>query len=442
MPDGQRRGPRRILSSPTTITVRPAATSLPSWVPNPGQFTHASLTTPRLEISPFYAAGGTFGGNQGEDALFNTWNGGAYVPTIGTLGSMFYWGGGHYGYYGDDILRFDIETRAFSRWLTVSPYAVTIANGTSIPDDTGHVRGTINGGFTAGEAAGFVGPAPIHTYSLLQYLSPAMGGAAPLGSFMVVTNESTGVKINPAVFLLDLNTKVWTRPFSLVANPSGINSLHGSTCIDTKRNVVWYAGGEERYAHRVNINGNVDSIFTGQFSNYAGSFVSEAMINYIPSLDCLFAVSQGTTIPNYWGIDLSSSPTATSSTSACTRHQLSIANPTLDPLYRAGNTVGGGGQWWEVVDNKITVARPISSTVVAIFQLTPPAPPANWKTAQWTWSRVDLTPKLPTDDYSWHGGGTNGLYSKMRYISAIKSILYGPYRSDTKVVACRHPDWI
>jgi hypothetical protein len=327
--------------------------------------------------------------------------------------------------------------------MAVSPYAQTVADGGSIPNDNTFLRHTNDGNYILAENAGQVAPIAIHTYNSFNYLAPADGGDSPLGSIVLGMMESTGGKITVMrPYRLNLNTKVWTRGpiFPFQVNSGGILPLHNSMCWDSVRRVFWHGGGESRNLNRVDLTNNVVTEARGTFGNYVGSFMSEAFLVYHPGLDILIGGSQGTDYPLLWGIDLSTSPTATSSVTSLTRHQITQANTTQAPYYSPGNLPSQHG-WAEFVGNDMYMVMPTDgqygSGLPAIHRLTPPTPLSNWKTSAWTWSKETL---------SGQSGETANLmqgdfFSKVRYVPALKCLIYST-RSDYKAVAARHSSWV
>lgn len=76
----------------------------PAWLPAIGTVADISLNT----LSSVQGASNA-------SAIWSAWSGGAWAPWWGDLGSMAFEGGGHSNGYDNDVYRYDVATRSFSK---------------------------------------------------------------------------------------------------------------------------------------------------------------------------------------------------------------------------------------------------------------------------------------------------------------------------------------
>jgi hypothetical protein len=147
-------------------------------------------------------SGGTIGGNEGCSAVIDDWNSGSFDQARNRL---LLWGGGHQGYYGNEIYAIDLDTLTTTR-LTDPSYDLDGAGSQGDVCGESHENGTQ--------------PASRHTYDGLLYVPPrpdvTTHPANPYG-MLVVTGEGdecgTGVGSN--------NASIWTFNFSNAAGTAG-----------------------------------------------------------------------------------------------------------------------------------------------------------------------------------------------------------------------------
>lgn len=147
----------------------------------------------------------TIAGHTGPSAIMNGWGGGALDTDSSRL---LVWGGGHQGYYGNEVYGFSLKSLTWSR-LTI-PSSTTNWNQTSSPDVL--PDGT---------------PAACHTYNSLQYL-PGKGFA--IFGALFCSDAALGIANG---WLLDLSKQnpdsfgKWKR--SLKPSPS---NSYGASAVD------------------------------------------------------------------------------------------------------------------------------------------------------------------------------------------------------------------
>ncbi len=214
----------RLSSAPTAVVV----TDSPSWLPAPGQFASVSLAN-ATSVDPCPDQRCRYSGTEGFASLWTVWNGGVYASALGAMGSMLFFGGGHFSYDGNHVIAYDVATRRWSRLNEpgdFNTYASGDSNATNVLVDA-------DGSFPDGT------PYPNHTNMGCEYLPPEAGGGR-LGSYVFVGHEQTGVRIaHSNLWLFDLERRSWTRWRLPVA---GANLL--SICYDSNRRGLWYCNAD------------------------------------------------------------------------------------------------------------------------------------------------------------------------------------------------------
>ena len=153
----------------------------------------------------------SYSANEGQSGVIDDWNGGAFATGYGSMGALIAWGGGHSGYYGNEVYAFDLATQA---WVRVSEPV----QSPSCNQDTGELQ---NGS-----------PCAAHTYDYVDY-HPGTNSFILLGS---ASNHNVGGDGAPVVHLFDFDTKTWRRGASN-AYPGGLTGA--SSAYDSSRDTFW-----------------------------------------------------------------------------------------------------------------------------------------------------------------------------------------------------------
>ena len=169
---------------------------------------------------------------------FAIWTSGCYAKDDGAFGSMVFCSGGDGDYWGNEVYKFSLETRKWTR---------ECARSTGLSGD----RADPGFDTTWGEHLSPGGDPPPqpgvpHNYDQVEYL-PAHLGGGPRGSFMFCTRTVVyrvrGFR-HPHVF--DLQAKAWRRGSAkpgIVAY--GAQNDAPSWCFDSRRNRFWGIKGGE-----------------------------------------------------------------------------------------------------------------------------------------------------------------------------------------------------
>jgi hypothetical protein len=164
--------------------------------------------------NPVYPSMPQWTGNNGHACVIECWNGGAFATRLGTKGSLLAWGGGHAGYYGNEVYAFDMQSRLWTRLSNPYPTPSFPVTDGIWPDGS---------------------PGVPHTYAQVGYHA----GTNSLVSTQTEKNNLGGGVV-PMVVFFDLTTKTWRRgPIA----PSHIQ-YGGWAVYDISRDAWWTEGGD------------------------------------------------------------------------------------------------------------------------------------------------------------------------------------------------------
>lgn len=207
-----------------TTQVSCGSEDLSSWIPAPGTFADVSLNRPS-DVNPCPGGGCAYSGTEGQSGVFEDWTSGVFAPELGALGSYVCWGGGHKGYAGNEVYRWDVESRLWMR----------MGNPSSFSDAPGNIAA--DGSFPDGK------PAAPHTYHTLGIRDSVYGGG-PNGSLIQATLpacDANGNGRSGAWWQFNFATATWSK----FVDSSGVSAgtLGFKTMIQEPNGHCWWFGG-------------------------------------------------------------------------------------------------------------------------------------------------------------------------------------------------------
>jgi hypothetical protein len=375
-----------------------AAVPVPTWLPASGSV--ASLGVSLLSsVDPYPVFPGTYQ-KGGFGNILDAWGGSAYAPELGNLGSILLFNGGDADYWGNEVVRFDFETRT---WTRLSEPYLGIPVGSQNAYQDASYGGTYNATTGLHEAGQ---PAVSHNYDTIQWIPPST--AHPKGMLVNLPRINcygTTQPMYPCYF--DIQTRTWDIGPSARQLSGSLNTA--STIYDSARGRIWYRGDGTQSA--------VAYVNTGSLAHTAvsaGSFVGydHACSARDPVRDLWLTVGypNGTNQPaQMQGMNLAN---PSGSFVTCT-----LSGPSL-PLYSVGF------DWCPDEDAGYAYFR---TDPQAVYKFTPGAADATALTATWTVTRIAL------------GGATISAtnyetYSKWRWASGIGAFYL--------LTSINHPVWI
>lgn len=315
-------------------------------------------------LDPCPARDCSYSAVEGVSAVMNDWNGGAFATGYGDAGGLVVFGGGHNGYFGNELYVFDIGTLSWAR--ATDPVDNPVCNQTT---------GELQDG----------SPCSAHTYDYVDY-HPGTNSFVELGS---ASNHEAGGGGSPRVHLFSFDTNQWRAGDDTYDN--FLSHTGASSAYDPTRDVFWVVPAYNRpfAMYDPNANGGL-----GAWTQYNDFNIDiDALSAVDPIRDILVT------------LDCSGSHTVIV-------HDLK--NPT-DPGVtvttvgdRALEDSNSPGFEWDPVTEQF-VGWQGGAEVYTLEA------GADWRQDPWTWLRVDAAPsntETPGD------ANPNGTYSRFRYIPA------------------------
>jgi len=306
----------------------------------------------------------SWSGIEGQAAVLDDWNGGAFATRYGTKGGYIVWGGGHRGYYGNEIYVFDIEQL---KWVRVTePVENPVCN---------YNEGELQDG----------SPCSPHTYDYVDY-HPGTNSFVKLGS---TSNHDEGGGGSPRVHLFSFDTGKWRRG---ARRPDFADQTGASSAYDPKRDVFWFLGPFNNWFSSYDPNANGGA---GAWTNHQRYNIEiDAVAAIDPERD-LYVVVEGRVTKQVIVFDLKRPG-----------DRPVVVQTSGDRTIQ--NSKGHGFEW-----------DPVSKAFVgwaggtSVYVLRPPS--GDWRTGTWQWTRVDAA---PTNKVNPGEPNRNGTYSRWRYVPA------------------------
>ena len=365
-----------------TVTVTQAQTQTqtqtghpaPSWALSlqEGKWSAVSLNTvadvdPKKDpnINPNYPNAAPWNGIEGVSGVINDWTGGAFATGYGSYGALIVWGGGHQGYYGNEVYAFDLGTRMWKRLSDPYPN----------PQFTSLTPDYPLGLFPDGT------PTAAHTYEFVDYHP----GSNSFIDFRGSGDNLGGYDVSGA-YMFSFDSLTWRHG---PIDPKTHSSSGGWSAYDSSRDVFWvhpgfYTGNAALAKFDPNV-ANADGTY-GAWTDYAFKIpASYAVAARDPVNDVILAAGTLGLV----GIDLK--------------------NPNGDAItLTTGGSVqslsGRSGWDWSPVRQAF-----IFWSGAGVYEVKQSG--SNWKTAQWMWTNLTNSGNTVTPDY-----GVNGVYSRFRLV--------------------------
>lgn len=334
----------------------------------PGHWAAVSLNT-MADVNPCPGDNCSYSALEGQAAITDNWNGGAYATGFSNRGGLVLFGGGHGAYYGNEIYVFNLDTL---RWVRVSePVENPVCN------------------YSVGELQDG-SPCSAHTYDYVQY-HPATNSFIELGS---ASNHDRGGGGAPMVHLFSFDTGTWRRG-SGSNFPNFISMTGASSAYDPNRDVFWvlpaYSSRFMQYDPNANNGG-------GQWTPHSVFDIDIDAMSAIDPVRDIFVTLDSRGTQSVIVHDLKNP-------SARGVFVTTIGDKALESAQKPGF------EWDPVVEKFVSWGGG-----AAVYTLTPPT--GDWATGTWVWERIDPAPGnsvVPTSP------NENGTYSRFRYAPAVNA---------------------
>jgi len=277
------------------LAVGSTSGTLPSWLPPSGQIKSVGVNTLATAAPPLpFNPGPSYASN-----VVAPWCGMVIASTYGAYGSIVIYGGGHGDYYGNEVYRYDIDTRSWSRITdpTPPPYYPVVSGtqtGAYYVDD---VYGEYWAN-SAGTAVRTGQPSSSHTYGRLLWCPPGSFGADPAGYLvdpMTVAHVPIGGRSAAYLHYVPLSTPVWTRGNQFPTTVIG-NGAYGPALYDSSRNrIANFSNGNDfitfygYYNCATGVTGTIN-ITGGQAGASAGTRSYNSIAAYDSSADLYYVI--------------------------------------------------------------------------------------------------------------------------------------------------------
>lgn len=342
-----------------------------------GQWVAVSNNT-IADVDPCPARDCSYSAVSGQSAVIDDWNGGAFASGYAgldeqnTLGGLVVWGGGHRGYYGNEIYVFNLQTQNWER--------VTDPVNDPVCD---FVYGEYQGG----------SPCTAHTYDYVDY-DPATNSFVMLGSASLHDKGGTGAEW-PHLF--DFDTKTWIR-----GETHSLGGLEGaSSAYDAKRGLFWVLPAYDKILSSYDPSAPSGSQWT---EYYRFNIPIDAVTEIDPVRDLLVTLEHRES-GNVYVHDLNN-PNAGATV-------VNLVEGSANAFDIRSQDMAGLA--WDPV-NQFFVAWAGGPT---IYTLTPPPVGSDWKTENWTWD-IAILPNNTVDPGT---ESANGTYGRFRYASTVNAFI-------------------
>jgi hypothetical protein len=302
-------------------------------------------------------------GSEGQNGMLDDWTGGIFASEEGELGGLVVWGGGHRGYYGNEVYFFDLKTRKWSR-KSEPTVGQTIGDPSTFDLDT--------------ETCLYYDGNPVaqHTYDAITYIPTTRQFFLPQLADIASENPGNPDKDCGSTHGMTFNftNSTWTK----LEQPTPTTRKYNITEYDKKRNAVWVwrntygRGGLAKY-----------DVVSGQWTTYnpddiAPQAHSTGAID--PERDLLVvAIFEYAKKAGMHVKDLAYPDTK--------RFAL---NTTGDTEIEDASNALLGFEWVPSLGKFVAW-----SSGSSLYYLTPPA--KDWQTAPWVWKKVTLKGIAPPD---------------------------------------------
>ena len=336
----------------------------------PGHWAAVSLNTLR-DVNPCPGGSCSYSAVEGQAAVLDDWNGGAFATRYGARGGYIVWGGGHNGYFGNEVYVFSLDTL---RWNRLSePVANPVCN-----QATGELQDS--------------SPCAAHTYDYLDY-HPGTNSFVELGS---ASNHNVGGAGSPRVHLFNLDTRHWRAGAENYAN--FLTHTAASSAYDPSRDVFWLVPTYNRPFAQYDPNANNGA---GTWRQYSDVNVELDHVSAIDPTRDLFVTLDPRGSDHVIVHDLTNP-------SAAAVNVTTTGDQTLQ-------TSGGAAGWeWDPVSHKFVGWMGGSY----VFTLTPPT--GAWRTGTWTWERVQAASSNTVQPTA---PNANGTYGRWRYVPSANAFI-------------------
>lgn len=398
------------------------------WMPGPGQITNVNQNSASdVDIEKGVAAPGHwyngFYGANSFGGMTYSWNGAVWAPGYSADGALAFFGGGHGANIGCFSYFFDITSRMWKQvgaernlpevddWSGGHPYdaAKDKRDPTWLDYDYNGSKLIILG----------------HQYAAVNYLSPAEGGAAGVGSLLAPnaeTDQTAGHAARWGSWAFSLKDGQMTRTRA-DAPTDGVGSGQLFSIKDTVNKKIWYFKHGQSVAHYLDlIEPNPRPLHDIGVAVEPGAPNDGYMVVY--DVTWLFVPEAKAALAFLGGVKVNSGMAVVMADLASGSPVMAAVNIPSHPGGETGFAHGAPNvaAAWDSKRHRIVLYEGMGDSFTHV--LTPSS--VDFRTATWTWSRESYTGKPPANGLGVVGEATSlqSPWGRFRYVPTLDVFLW------------------
>lgn len=363
-----------------------------------------TLASQEPQIPPGAPKGLRYG--RGFRGILAEYSGAVFADGYSRLGAIVIHGGGHAGWWGNDVHVGDLATLTWRRILDPSPETLAPNYKTAI----GKPKNRLN------QYLADLTPCVVHNYACPQYLPPSWGASGPLGAYMKLTADAHSKHVFAEK--VDLANPSWD-PIT-TESKAGVHeglAFYPMTARDDSRKCFYVAQARQLstdHYWRIDKDGTVTKVTGGGM----GTSAVVACMGFCPALDLIV------------GISSRDSPDT-----------ISLRKPgEQGPPFKPGtvgqritvNDKNGSHPEWDPDRGCFVFWDPLHETIYKLYP--PEGDPLN---QPWVWENEKIALSLTHPCVTQPQKSPGGMWSKLRRIPALKAFIYPASMTELQIIRPR-----
>lgn len=383
------------------------APGMPDWLPPEGHYGRIPMTNTLASQEPPVPEGTPKGMRYGRAfrGILFEYSGAAFADAYSALGAIVIHGGGHAGWWGNDVHVGDLTSLTWQRILDPSPQTLAPNYKAAI----GRPKNSLNQ-YLADRT-----PSIVHNYACPQYMPPSWGASGSLGAYIKLTADAHSYRVFAEK--VDLADPFWDpiTPEDKAGTHEGL-AFYPMATRDDKRQCFYVAQGRQHgtdHYWRIDKDGSVTKL-----RGNMGTYATVACMGYCPPLDLIVAMSRNDA-----------------------RDAMSLRKAGDEgPVYKPGTTgqritingSNGAHPEWDPDRGCFVFWDPIH---LKIYKLHPPQ--GDPLKEPWAWTNEDIAPWADFAPRTEPKKPPGGMWSKLRRIPALKAFVYPASMTELQIIRPR-----
>lgn len=382
-----------------------ATASLPSWLPEAGQYARAPSLNTLRDVQPVRPPGTKKWGDSDIGGSVTHYAGATFAPDYSPLGAIVIGRQGGNMWWGNNVAAFDFSTLAFSILVQPSVHALAEDGGGTTAYDNSSQQALANNAEWFEYADG--SPATRHIYTMLQNIPASWGVTGPKGGFVTFGGPKSS-RVN--AHWVDLADPYWRR-FSDKSLPWSGLALYPATTRDDYRQCFYYVQSRSP-GYSKHWTFTKDGVLTLQPGGGVAGAAAGSLGYAPPPYDVVVSTGNYTvpfkvTRPDNW---------------------VAVPMNTTGPVPSYGGTSNGLHPEWCPDRGCFVFWSPVEEKV---YKLYPPS--GDPVTGVWSWVTEQIAPSLSFPP-QFKGPAAGGQWSKLRRIPALKAFAYMSKPDEVQVI--------